>query len=162
MKRAIAFVLTVLLGIVLTGCARTEHIALAFTASDVESVEIFHYVIPADAEKKTVTQPEDIAGLVDTFEGLSVTDKKPSRWLAAQPPVSASGFLTKRFTISYILPLLLNPGVSAQPAPGRTFLPPRTSKPVGATAIMKPCPQQRANCRFFPDSKQPYHTQNSP
>lgn len=76
MKRAIAFVLTVLLGIVLTGCARTEHIALAFTASDVESVEIFHYVIPADAEKKTVTQPEDIAGLVDTFEGLLVTDKK--------------------------------------------------------------------------------------
>lgn len=162
MKRAIAFVLTVLLGIVLTGCARTEHIALAFTASDVESVEIFHYVIPADAEKKTVTQPEDIAGLVDTFEGLSVTDKKTEPVAGGSTTSFRFRLFDERFTISYILPLLLNPGVSAQPAPGRTFLPPRTSKPVGATAIMKPCPQQRANCRFFPDSKQPYHTQNSP
>ena len=162
MKRAIAFVLTVLLGIVLTGCARTEHIALAFTASDVESVEIFHYVIPADAEKKTVTQPEDIAGLVDTFEGLSVTDKKTE-------PVAGGSTTSFRFrlfdeTVYDIVysSIAVKSGRIPQPAPGRTFLPPRTSKPVGATAIMKPCPQQRANCRFFPDSKQPYHTQNSP
>ena len=44
-----------------------------------------------------------------------------------------------------------NPAGSAQPAPGRTFLPPQTSKPAGATAIMKLCPQQKMNCRLFSD-----------
>ena len=92
MKRTIAFVLTVLLSILLTGCTRTEHIALPFTASDVERVEIFHYVVPADAEKKTVTRPEDIADLVDTFDGLSVTDKETE-------PVAGGSITSFRFRL---------------------------------------------------------------
>lgn len=92
MKRTIAFVLTVLLSILLTGCTRTEHIVLPFTASDVERVEVFHYVVPADAEKKTVTRPEDISGLVDTFDGLSVTDKETE-------PVAGGSITSFRFRL---------------------------------------------------------------
>lgn len=93
MKRSLAFVMTVLLGIVLSGCTRTEPLALSFSASDVESVELFHYVVSADAEKKTVTQPRDISGLVDTFEGLAVTDKKVE-------PVTGTSTTSFRFRLS--------------------------------------------------------------
>ncbi|WP_294455374.1 hypothetical protein [uncultured Allofournierella sp.] len=92
MKRTTAFVLAVLLSILLTGCIRTKHITLPFTASDVERVEMFHYVVPADAEKKTVTQPEDIAGLVDTFDGLSVTNKETA-------PVAGGSVTSFRFRL---------------------------------------------------------------
>ena len=51
-------------------------ISLPFAASDVENVEMYHYVVPASAEKKIITQADAISELYAVFSELPVSDRK--------------------------------------------------------------------------------------
>lgn len=51
-------------------------ISLPFAASDVENVEMYHYVVPASAEKKIITQADAISELYAVFSELPVKDRK--------------------------------------------------------------------------------------
>ena len=50
-------------------------ISLPFAASDVENVEMYHYVVPASAEKKIITQADAISELYAVFSELPVSDR---------------------------------------------------------------------------------------
>ena len=63
MKKAAVFLLTVMLPVILAGCSQKAAVELPFTPSEVEAAEMFRYVVPADAEKKVVTKPDDIESL---------------------------------------------------------------------------------------------------
>lgn len=60
----------------LPGTASTVHLALPFLASDVESVEMFRWIQPSDAEKKLITEKTDIQEIADTLESISLTEQK--------------------------------------------------------------------------------------
>ncbi len=93
MKKAAVFFLAVILPAVLAGCSPTVTVELPFMPSEVESAEIFQYVVPADAEKKGITNPADIASLCAVFEGLSVQERE----LEPAAGAGATGF---RFCLS--------------------------------------------------------------
>ena len=61
-------------------------ISLPFAASDVENVEMYHYVVPASAEKKIITQADAISELYAVFSELPVSDRK------TEPVASGSTF----------------------------------------------------------------------
>ena len=47
------------------------------TAEDVEQVEAYHYIVPADAEKKDVTDSAAIQEVLDLLRGAAATDAPP-------------------------------------------------------------------------------------
>ena len=69
----------------LAGCDReskTVAMDLNFEASQVQKVEMYHYIdSPASAEKKVITDPKDIQSLYAKFQGLKMENKQ----LAATP-----------------------------------------------------------------------------
>lgn len=76
MKRWICLIISALFCISLTACAKSVSLCLPFEASEIASVEIFHFIDPMDAEKKVITRQEDQKDLYNVFQGLSLTDKK--------------------------------------------------------------------------------------
>ena len=79
MKKLVAWVLTLICVVGLTGCGKdkTVNIDFPFEVEDVENVEMYHYSgAPVSAEKKIVVAEEDIKTLYDMFERLELTDKK--------------------------------------------------------------------------------------
>ena len=58
--------------IVLAGCESTKEIDFSFSAGDIESVEIFSGGVPAQAEKKIVTETEDIEDIIKALSKLSI------------------------------------------------------------------------------------------
>lgn len=76
MKKYILLVCSALFCIALAACSKTVTLHLPFEASDVQSVELFHFVAPMDAEKKVITQQEDLADLYALFQDLSLKEKK--------------------------------------------------------------------------------------
>ena len=65
-----------MLSVILAGCSQKAAVELPFTPSEVESAEMFRYVVPADAEKKVVTNPDDIESLCAVFDGISVREQE--------------------------------------------------------------------------------------
>lgn len=80
MKRVRIFtkmiLLTALICICLTGCGKSTAVTLPFEAADVARIEMYRFVVPASAEKKEITEPEEIADVYSTFSNLKVTDKE--------------------------------------------------------------------------------------
>ena len=68
-------------------------ISLPFAASDVENVEMYHYVVPASAEKKIITQADAISELYAVFSELPVSDRKTE-------PVAGGAVTSFRFNLS--------------------------------------------------------------
>ena len=68
-------------------------ISLPFAASDVENVEMYHYVVPASAEKKIITQADAISELYAVFSELPVSDRKTE-------PVVGGAVTSFRFNLS--------------------------------------------------------------
>lgn len=93
MKKVAMFLLTVMLSVILAGCSQKVAVEFPFTPSEVESVEMFQYVVPADAEKKVVTKPADIESLCAVFDGISVREQE----LEPDAGSDATGF---RFCLS--------------------------------------------------------------
>ena len=94
MRKYIRFVLLLLCVLVLAGCSsKTAHIEFPFEVSDVENVELFHFIVPADAEKKVITEAKDIEDIYRLFERIDLKD------IATEP--SAGGSVTSfRFHLS--------------------------------------------------------------
>ena len=79
--------------VLLAGCSEKTTIQLPFEAADITRVEMFHQVVPVSAEKKVVTQAEDMEALYKLFDGLSVTDKQTE-------PVARGSVTSFRFYLS--------------------------------------------------------------
>lgn len=60
----------------LTSTSSPVHLEIPFNPSDIEFVEMFHFVNPTEAEKKTITEQTNIQSLTDTLENISLKDKK--------------------------------------------------------------------------------------
>lgn len=82
-----------MLPVILAGCRQKAAVELPFTPSEVESAEMFRYVVPADAEKKVVTNPDDIESLCAVFDGISVREQELE-------PAAGSGAAGFRFCLS--------------------------------------------------------------
>ena len=93
MKKAAVFLLTVMLPVILAGCSQKAAVELPFTPSEVEAAEMFRYVVPADAEKKVVTKPDDIESLCAVFDRISVREQELE-------PAAGSGAAGFRFCLS--------------------------------------------------------------
>lgn len=76
MKKAIALLSAAILCLTLSACTQSKKIELPFTAADVTMVEAYHYIVPAEAEKKLLTEQEEIAGLVRTLSEITLKNKK--------------------------------------------------------------------------------------
>ena len=63
MRKTAISILAITLCALLSGCGKAMTISLPFAASDVENVEMYHYVVPASAEKKIITQADAISEL---------------------------------------------------------------------------------------------------
>ena len=60
MKKQFAFVLAIVLCLILGGCSQEVSLSFSFEADAVERVEMFYFIAPAEAEKKVLTEQEDI------------------------------------------------------------------------------------------------------
>ena len=76
MKKQFTFVLTMVLCLVLGGCSQEESLSLPFEDADVERVEMFYFIAPTEAEKKVLTEQEDIQNLYQFLNGLTLQDKE--------------------------------------------------------------------------------------
>jgi hypothetical protein len=86
MKKLITLILSLTLILALVGCNnKTVNIDFPFDVSNVENVEMYHFVgAPVSAEKKVVTSEETIKALYDMFEGLSLKLKEVEETTGAE------------------------------------------------------------------------------
>lgn len=56
-------------------CIQTKTISFPFKLTEVKTVEIFHFIVPADAEKKVITKQEDIMSIYRSLENISLKDE---------------------------------------------------------------------------------------
>lgn len=75
MKRIFVLGMAAMLCFVLTACDAKVSIDFPFELSSVENVEMFRFIVPADAEKKVITESKDIEDVYKTFESISLKDK---------------------------------------------------------------------------------------
>ncbi len=75
MKKFIIAILAVSCLFCFAGCSSNDNGNLPFETSDVESIDIFHYVVPTDAEKKVVTEQADIETLYKAFDEIKLSTK---------------------------------------------------------------------------------------
>lgn len=93
MRKTAISILAITLCALLSGCGKAMTISLPFAASDVENVEMYHYVVPASAEKKIITQADAISELYAVFSELPVSDRKTE-------PVVGGAVTSFRFNLS--------------------------------------------------------------
>lgn len=93
MKKIIALLLALTLSTALVGCGHEISIDFPFDISEVKNVEMYHYDVPANAEKKVVTGSSDIEALYTLFTGLSLKDKQSE-------PVTGKSVTSFRFNLS--------------------------------------------------------------
>lgn len=73
MKRVFIFVLCISLLLISTGCDDTKETKiLNFEESDVETVEIYRFNIPAEAQGMIVTENEDIEKIINAFSEIKI------------------------------------------------------------------------------------------
>ena len=85
--------MAIMLCFALTACSEKVSIDFPFELSSVENVEMFRFTNPADAEKKVITESEDIEGIYQTFESISLKDK-------ATEPTAGGSVTSFRFNLS--------------------------------------------------------------
>ena len=93
MKKQFAFVLTIVLCLVLGGCSQEVSLSIPFEAADVEHMEMFYFIDPTEAEKKVLTEQDDIQDLYQFLDGLTLRDKETE-------PVAGSSMTSFRFHLS--------------------------------------------------------------
>lgn len=73
MKKLLIFILSINLLLVFVGCAGTEEEKiLDFKESDVETIELYRFNIPAQAQAMIVTENEDIEKIIGAFEEIKI------------------------------------------------------------------------------------------
>ena len=93
MKKMFMLHMASMLCFALTACSEKVSIDFPFELSSVENVEMFRFTNPADAEKKVITESEDIEGIYQTFESISLKDK-------ATEPTAGGSVTSFRFNLS--------------------------------------------------------------
>ena len=93
MKKMFMLLMASMLCFALTACSEKVSIDFPFELSSVENVEMFRFTNPADAEKKVITESEDIEGIYQTFESISLKDK-------ATEPTAGGSVTSFRFNLS--------------------------------------------------------------
>ena len=93
MKKMFMLVRAIMLCFAVTACSEKVSINFPFELSSVENVEMFRFTNPADAEKKVITESEDIEGIYQTFESISLKDK-------ATEPTAGGSVTSFRFNLS--------------------------------------------------------------
>ena len=73
---ALAVTLGLLLSLSLASCTRTMYIELPFEPAELDTVEMFRFQNPTQAQKKVITDPADMKDLCDLLESISLKDKK--------------------------------------------------------------------------------------
>lgn len=76
MKKIITLILALMLSVPLAGCGKKTTIDIPFDIEDVNNVEMYHYALPDSAEKKVITESDDITELYTMFSELEVSNKK--------------------------------------------------------------------------------------
>ena len=76
MKRVVLLLCMLALCTAAAGCAQETALQLPFDAAQVTGVEMYRFTVPADAEKKVLTQEADIRVVYELFDGLAVSDRK--------------------------------------------------------------------------------------
>ncbi|HIQ67026.1 MAG TPA: hypothetical protein IAB74_00760 [Candidatus Faecousia excrementigallinarum] len=93
MKKQFAFVLAIVLCLILGGCSQEVSLSLPFEAADVEHVEMFYFIDPTEAEKKVLTEQEDIQDLYQFLNGLTLRNQETE-------PVAGGSVTSFRFHLS--------------------------------------------------------------
>ena len=93
MKKMFMLLMAIMLCFALTAYSEKVSIDFPFELSSVENVEMFRFTNPADAEKKVITESEDIEGIYQTFESISLKDK-------ATEPTAGGSVTSFRFNLS--------------------------------------------------------------
>lgn len=93
MKKQFAFVLAMVLCLILGGCSQEESLSFPFEDTDAERIEMFHFIAPTEAEKKVLTEQDDIQDLYQFLSGLTLRDKKTE-------PVAGGSVTSFRFHLS--------------------------------------------------------------
>lgn len=90
MKKFAAVIFAVMFCLSFVGCTQPEKMDLPFEVSEVENIEMFHFIDPMDAEKKVITEQKDMEGVYMLLESISLEDKKTE--LAAGSSVTSFRF----------------------------------------------------------------------
>lgn len=90
MKKFAAVIFVVMFCLSFVGCTQPEKMDLPFEVSEVENIEMFHFIDPMDAEKKVITEQKDMEGVYMLLESISLEDKKTE--LAAGSSVTSFRF----------------------------------------------------------------------
>ncbi len=93
MKKQFACVLAIVLCLILSGCSQEVSLSFPFEVADVERIEMFHFIAPTEAEKKVLTEQDDIQDLYQFLSGLTLRDKKTE-------PVAGGSVTSFRFHLS--------------------------------------------------------------
>lgn len=93
MKKQFAFVLAIVLCLILGGCSQEVSLSFPFEADAVERVEMFYFISPTEAEKKVLTEQEDIQDLYQFLNGLALRDQETE-------PVAGGSVTSFRFHLS--------------------------------------------------------------
>lgn len=76
MKRWLTLFLAAMMCMTLVGCGNSKKIPLPFDVSEVKGIELYHYSVPTDAERKTLVYQHEIESIYNMLSGISIKDKK--------------------------------------------------------------------------------------
>lgn len=76
MKKTALLALTLGLLLIFSGCGKKSELQLPFEPSQVEEVTIYHFTVPAGAEKKSLTEKEEIEALCQSLREIPLQEKK--------------------------------------------------------------------------------------
>lgn len=76
MKRLMPLLCMMALCTAAAGCAQETALRLPVDVAQAAGVEIYRFTVPADAEKKVLTQEAGIRAVYELFDGLAVSDRK--------------------------------------------------------------------------------------
>lgn len=93
MKKMAMLILIIMICVSLVGCGKEITISLPFDIAEVNNIEMYHYIVPSSAEKKVITETDDITKLYTMFSELKVSDKKTE-------PVAGEDVISFRFHLS--------------------------------------------------------------
>ena len=84
MKKLIAIILSLTAMLALVGCSRSINFDFPFEATDIENIVMYYYDgVPAGAEKKLVTDKEDVEYIYNLFQGLDLKQNNTEEYAGA-------------------------------------------------------------------------------
>lgn len=93
MRKVTTWTLGIVICIALTGCSQKTTLNIPFDSADVSTIEMHHFTEPAFAEKKVITETDDINELYTLFKGLTLQDKQ-------REPVAGGSVTSFRFNLA--------------------------------------------------------------